>query len=154
MINLANYIIQESFRSKIHDFFNKFIKDNSSIKETKTLESFKDTIITEKEADEIADIKESQDKKNWLFGSGSDKEWYRLVYKQAMLDFAYRNFSGTLDFDPFGENGCDTLFNKIMKLTNNRGIGLICLARYFYGFGLAKELNLKCTSKIELDLIW
>lgn len=78
-------------------------------------------------------------------------KFMELSYKQGMLDYAYRNFKGTLDEDKFGEHDCQRLYSRAEK-SQDRGLGICVLGRYFYGRGLAEELNIKCETKIDVDL--
>lgn len=168
MKDLKHYIIDESIKDKIKKFFNKFKKDTSEVKSLKPVEEYKDQVVTEQDIDDIIEQKVKADKTGDMFGHlemvifGKYKpvsskygqlqaKFIRLSYKQGMLDYAYRNFAGTLDEDKFGERDCDRLYHRAEKF-NNRGLGLCVLGRYFYGRGLAEDLNLKCETKIDVDL--
>jgi len=168
MKDLKHYIIDESLKDKIKEFFNKFKKDKSEVKSVKPVEEYKDQIVTEQDIDDIIKQKMKADTQGYMFNhvemtmlgkykpvtseyGKKQAKFMELSYKQGMLDYAYRNFAGTLNEDKFGEKDCDRLYYKASKL-EDRGIGLCVLGRYFYGRGLAEELNLKCETKIDVDL--
>ena len=170
MKNITDYITEGIVKDRIKSYLDRFRKDRSDVKTTKTVEDYRDMTVTEDEIDEIIAIKDREDTKGFLFGGSEytfskgfvpmkDKSndrsyiWTKLGYKQGMLDFAYRNFSGTLGSDPFGEKDCDSMYYRVERKHNDdRDIQSAVLSRYFYGFNLAKELNLKCENKIELDI--
>lgn len=168
MKDLRHYIIDESIKDKIKEFFNKFKKDKTEVKSVKPVEEYKDQVVTEQDIDDIIEQKVKADTNGYMFSRvemtilGKYKpvtskygqmqaKFMELSYKQGMLDYAYRNFTGTLDEDKFGERDCQRLYSRAEK-SQDRGLGLCVLGRYFYGRGLAEELNLKCETKIDVDL--
>jgi len=96
----------------------------------------------------IKDIRMKFDDFDYMFGSGAD-DTHGFI--QGFLDYGWMNSRGYLRQDPFGESSCDTAFNRCMEQTNDRGIGLSCLGRFFYGWSFAKELNLKISSHWVVD---
>lgn len=168
MKDLRHYIIDESLKDKIKEFFDKFKKDKSEVKSVKPVEEYKDQIVTEQDIDDIIEQKMKADTQGHMFGhlemtmlgkykpvssnyGKLESKFMKLSYKQGMLDYAYRNFAGTLNEDRFGERDCNKLYSRAEK-SQDRGLGLCVLGRYFYGRGLAEELNLKCETKIDVDL--
>lgn len=47
MKDLSHYIIDESLKDKIKEFFNKFKKDKTEVKSVKPVEEYKDQVVTE-----------------------------------------------------------------------------------------------------------
>lgn len=168
MKDLSHYIIDESLKDKIKEFFNKFKKDKTEVKSVKPVEEYKDQVVTEQDIDDIIEQKVKADTNGYMFSrvemtmlgkikpvtseyGKKQAKFMELSYKQGMLDYAYRNFKGTLDEDKFGESDCQRLYRRAEK-SQDRGLGICVLGRYFYGRGLAEELNIKCETKIDVDL--
>lgn len=165
MKNLQAYIIEESLKDKIKSWIEKFKKkrEPEKIFTEEDLNEFKNKTITEEDADKIIEIRqkiEDGKKSDYLFGSGTDDTTTlrKNAYKQAILDYAYLNFKGQLKTDSFGENHADRAFYKACKDNGEDSTeiragyyGLPIFGRYFYGWGCAEKLNLKCETEIKVN---
>lgn len=162
MKDIKTYIIEENLKDKIKGWINKFkkSKEPEKIWSDEDLQEFKDKTITEEDVDKIIDIREKIEKSNksdYLFGT-SNSTLSKLAYKQAILDYAYLNFKGQLNQDKFGEKHADSAYYKACKDNGEDSLSigagyyaLPILGRYFYGWSCAKELKLKCETKIKVD---
>lgn len=167
MKHFSDYIVEEGLKDKIKGWINKFkkSKEPEKIFTEEDLAEFKGKNITEEDADKIVEIREKIEKSknsDYLFGtlkiSGYSYTLRKLAYKQAILDYAYLNFKNELNRDKFGEDHADAAYYKACKDNNYDSssvaagsLGLPILGRYFYGWSCAKELNLKCETKIEVN---
>ena len=164
MKDLYSYIINEGIKDSINKLKSLFKKKEKYVYKTED-KRWEAVLLLYTNIRKTGGVQSFMDVHNLVhvYMNGSRKYEFTITDKrqyaaflQGVLDYAYLNYTGKLNQDPFGEISCDTAYLRACKEYGYEGfmhdldrgaVGADVFGYYPYGWGFAERLDLHVSSQ-------